>query len=207
MKQFNEDFKTKLFHQIEEIEGNSVVEIVAIIRRQSEKYHDVAMLWAVMASFAVFSCLMFINAEINPYVIYFATVIIYPIVYLLVGLVPFLMRLLINKKRKLKSVEIMSRALFQKGGIRFTKQKIGVLFFVSELEQIVRIEADRGVLEVIPADIFEKMQNDFQTIFKAANTADAFIEQLKATKDIFTKFLPPVENDINELPDNLQIDL
>ena len=51
------------------------------------------------------------------------------------------------------------------------------------------------------------MNARFQTIFEKDNPAKAVIEELQACKPLFNKYIPPIEDDINELPDDLEINL
>ncbi len=208
MKEFNEDFKTKLYQTIEDIENNSLVEVVSIIRQQSERYKDIGFLLAAIVTGLIFSILtVIISAEINPYLIYLITIVTFPASYFLLMLFPSFLMLFVSKSRKEKAVEIMGRAIFQKGGIRFTEQRIGVLFFVSYIEKSVLILADRGVIEAVPQEEFDKIQAQFDEIFNSQSISEDFLKVLSSTKEIFAQYIPPVENDINELPDDLKVDL
>lgn len=207
MKEFNEDFRTKLYQTIEDIENNSLVEVVSIIREKSEKYNDIGLKIASIVSALVFTVLFLIPVDINPYLIYVLTIVSFLGVLFLIMLIPPILRMFIPAKRTDKSVEIMGRAIFQKGGVRFTNERIGVLIFVSYLEQKAIVIADRGVEQSVPLEDLEKIQNQLNSIFVDNNPADNLLKILASTKDIFSKYIPPIENDINELPDNLKVDL
>lgn len=207
MNFFNEEFKNKLYETIEDIENNSLVEIVGIIRQQSDKYRDIGFLYASIATAILYSIFIFIPTQINPYFIYLSTIVFYLLIFYAVMGIPSLHRMLIPKNRRERSVEIFSRAIFQKGGIRFTEEKIGVLFFVSVFEKKVKIIADRGAEMSVPKEEWDKLISQFDKIFEDDQTSDNFLKILSSTKDIFAKYIPPVENDINELPDNLNVDL
>ncbi len=72
---------------------------------------------------------------------------------------------------------------------------------------MVYILPDRGAENAIPAEEWQNMNEDFQKIFKADNVADKLIVTLNKWQPVFAKYIPPVENDINELPDDMDIDL
>lgn len=207
MKEFNEKFKTKLYQTIEDIENKSLVEVVAIFRKRSAKYKDVKLLVSTLFSFLVFTVLMFINIEIFVYLIYLITIFSFVVSYLILMMFPKLLKLFIKGSRMERDVEIMARAIFQKGGIRFTEQRIGILVFVSYFEQKVMLLSDRGVVLSVPQDDLNNIEHQFREIFKSGDVADNFLKVLSSTKEIFSEFIPPVENDINELPDNLKIDI
>ncbi len=206
MNLFGEDFRTKLYETIEEIENNSLVEVVAIFRQQSNKYKDVGLLTSAIAAFLLYTILILIPIDINPYLIYVVTILMFVITYFLVMSLHGLLSILVKEQRKANAVEILGRAVFQKGGVRFTEEHIGVLFFVSMFEKKVLILADRGAEQAVPPEEWDKIQLQFDNIFNG-DIEENFLKALSATKDVFAKYIPPVEDDINELPDNLKVDL
>lgn len=207
MKRFNEEFKSKLYETIEDIENNSLVEIVAVVKAKSGNYRDVSLWFALVVMFLTSSFFMFSPIVFNPYFMYIFTFLAFIFAYLISELIKGLKRLFIKKSRLIRNTDIYTRAIFQKGGIRFTNEKIGVLIYVSLFERKVKILADRGAFTLVPNELWWQMKVDFNSIFKADNVADAFIEELKKTKAIFSEFILPVENDINELPDDLEVEL
>jgi putative membrane protein len=207
MKQFNSDFKSKLYEIIEAIENNSMAEIVVVIKAKSGAYRDVSLWSALGFMFLLTTFLMFSPVEFDVYHIYVFSFLSFLLSYFLFELIKPLKRFFINKKRLKKNTEINARAVFQKAGIRFTAEKIGVLIYVSLFEKNVKIIADRGAFTMIPGEYWSRFKNDFNSIFKTNNVSDAFLNELSKTKEVFAEYILPVENDINELPDDLEIDL
>lgn len=207
MKQFNQEFKTKLWDTIAEIENNSLVEVVVSIKPQSESYTDIAYLWGAISSFITFSLFMFLPTPFNDYLIYTGTIFAFFVGAFIALYIKPMQNLLLKKSRKERSVEIMGRALFQKGGIRHTNEKIGLLILVSLFEKMVYLVPDRGVETAIPTEIMEQMNIDFQDIFNKKDIPQALIDSLAKQKEHFNRYIPPIENDINELPDNMEIKL
>lgn len=205
MKQFNEDFKHKLIETVEDIENNSLVEIIAVVKAKSENYANIPVWVASVAMIISYTFLMFIHWEINVYLMYFISIFVFIGFYLLFENINMLKRVFVSKKRMLRATDIFSRAVFQKAGIRFTDQKIGILFFVSLFEKKVIVIPDRGALTAIPEDEWNLIIEDFRKIFSKKNSADEFISKLLKLKPIFNKYIPPIENDINELPDFIEI--
>jgi putative membrane protein len=207
MKRFNEDFKTRLYSTIKDIENNSLVEIVVLIKQQSGKYRDIALWAGVIFSFTLYTFFMFSPFSFDVFIIYAFTILSFFAVFSLFSASPIIESKFIKQKRKNKNVEIAGRAIFQKAGIRFTSERIGMLIYFSLFEQRVYILPDRGTKNAIPADDWAKMEKDFNSVFASQNIAEAILELLAKYKGIFTQFLPPIENDVNELPDNMDVDL
>lgn len=207
MKEFNQEFKTELYKTIEDIENNSLVEIVVIAKAKSENYRDVSLWFGFGFMFVIYSFFMFSHFEFDPFLIYFFSILSFPLGYFLHYLIDPLRRITIKKSRMKKNVEIASRAIFQKGGIYNTNEKIGILFYVSTFEKMIHILPDKGAETSIPAEEWEKIRASFDNIFNSQNPANQLIEELKKCKSIFNQYIPPIENDINELPDDLNVDL
>jgi len=207
MKQFDENFKQRLRTAVEDIEKNSLIEIVTIVRPRSESYRDVPLWWGVFFMFVTFTVMMFVPFVFGDYTFYAA--VLFSFFGGLIGSWLFIpmQRPFISKQRMEKNVEIMARAIFQKAGIRKTNAKIGTLIFVSVFEQKVCILPDDGAKMAVPQEDWDSLNLNLNSIFKAKNPADALIGQLKICKSIFSSYIPPIENDINELPDDLEVDL
>ncbi len=207
MKRFNKDFKMSLYKTIGDIENNSLVEVVTIIKAQSGNYRAVSLRAGIILLFVFYTFFMFSPFEFDVYLIYFFTIFSFLLGYAFFELILPVKRFFIKEKIFNKNVDIYGRAIFQKGGIRFTNDKIGVLIFLSLFEKKVKIIADRGAETSVPDEEWIKIKYGFQTIFDKSDIPSAFIEELKKCKIIFAKYIPPIENDINELPDDLEIEL
>ncbi len=207
MKRFDENFRSKLFDTIKKIEDSSLVEIVVIIKPASGKYRDVPVWSGVVFAILLYTFFMFSHIEFDVYLIYAFTILAFFLAWSIVAATNFIQKIFVKKSRKQTNVEIKARAIFQKGGIRFTQERIGVLFYVSLLEKMVFILPDRGAEHSIPDEEWKNMHSDFQTIFKADDIAAELLHKLDNWQPVFAKYIPPVENDINELPDDMEVNL
>lgn len=205
-KKSTDAFQTRLWESIQTIEQNSQVEVVVILRPRSESYRDVALLWGIASGWLCFTYLIFAPELFGDLTIYLAPQLAFAFGMLL-GRLPALTRLGVSKRRKQKSVETMARALFQKGGIGHTQRKIGVLIYGSRLEKTVYLLPDRGVETALPAEEWLALRTSFERIFKGGDAHENLLRELQAAKPVFQRYLPPLPNDINELPDDLDIDL
>ena len=101
----------------------------------------------------------------------------------------------------------MARAIFQKGGINHTRAKTGVLIYCSFLEQSVYILPDRGIEMAIPHEEWQSLRQEFNLIFADKKPTDALLNALLKTRLLFGRYLPARADNINELPNNLDIAL
>ncbi len=205
MKYFDSAFQANIQETIAELENQSLAEIVVVAKPRSGKYSSTPVWWGVIFSFIAFTFMTFTHLVVGYDVFYSATVLAFFVGMILPLAMKPLMILFISKSKQNRQVEIMARALFQKAGIRHTQDEIGVLFYISALEKQVFILPDRGAETEIPAEEWEKMQLNFDAIFDAVNPAKQFVSELQKAIPTFASYIPPVENDINELPDDLEV--
>lgn len=208
MKKFTHpDFQTQLSNVITDLEQASQIEVVVLIKQCSANYEDVPLGLGINLSVLTFSYLFLIDTDFDSYMVYFTTLTAFALGALLGLMLPFMKRILVRKSRKQHNVEIMARALFQKGGLHHTSAKIGTLIYISLLEKMVYIVADRGAQMAIPEAEWQKITKDLQGIFNTKNPAESLLIELVKCKDTFHRYIPALENNINELPNNLSIDL
>ncbi len=206
MKRYtSDDFKSRLTEVIDEIERNSQAEVVVIVRPNSGDYADVPMLAGIVSSFIALSLLMFLPQPFSDMTLYFGTVAAFLGFMVLLKFIPSLQRLLVSHGRLQRNTEIMARAIFQKAGIHHTRNKIGILFYVSLFEQTVRIIADKGAEQAVHQEDWEALHGRFQQIFYSDKPEQSLLECLKECVAIFHEHIPPVENDLQELPDQINI--
>lgn len=199
-------FKTQLCDAVQAIESQSQVELVVLIRSRSDNYHDLKLIWAALGALGLHSYAMFAPEFFADSSIYLA-----PIVGFALGLLfahlPAVLRLSIAPERRQKQVEIMARALFQKGGLAHTQAKIGILIYFSWLERSVYILPDRGAEQALPPELWQEIQAQLNRIYQHKAPEQAILTQLATLAPLFALYLPKSADDINELPDAMEIAL
>jgi len=205
MKFFNRDFQTRLYDTIAEIESESLIEIVVIVKAQSDRYADRPVWAGLIFSALVFTFLMFSHLVFGDFLFYVLTIVSFLVGYTLSMQIKSLFRKLVGKKRMEKAVEKAARATFQKGGLRHTERKVGTLIYCSLFEQKVYILPDRGAEESLPIEEWQKLSQKLNAIFAEPNPSESLLNVLAESKAVFNQFIPPVLNDINELPNNLEV--
>ena len=96
--------------------------------------------------------------------------------------------------------------MFYEAGIANTMAEMGVLIYLSLLEQRLELIADRGVLKAAPPlewneRLFELRQAGRRPQLKT------LIDALRAMGELLAKVLPPTGENPNELPDMPRFDL
>ena len=145
MKRFDDNFRTKLYEGVAEIENNSQAEAVVIIKKSSGRYTSYSFCAAAIICFVVFTFFMFAPIDFDAYFMYGCSVIVFGAALALFTFVPALQRLIVPKKVRRKNAEIYAREIFQKGMIYNTIEHTGFLIYCSVIEKEAVFMPDHGI--------------------------------------------------------------
>ncbi len=207
MSLFSSDFKKILVQEIQKIESVSGVEVIIVVARSSANYIYINLVAGVLFSFLVHTYTMFSDFEFSDETIYLSNIIAFLVGFFLF-LIPFLARFFIPKGTLHRNVEIYGRALFQKGKIYETQTRQGILIYLSNFEKKVLLLEDKNVTLRIPIHEMKILKKNFNLVFHPFShkkTAENFLLALEKLKDTCAKFIPITEDDVNELPDDMEI--
>lgn len=207
LKHLNANFRAEIGRAIAELERQSHAELVVVVKPQAGNYSQYPLAVGAALAFAALSYFRFSPDTFDDWMIYAGTIVAFVLGAVLVGGWPGLLRRLVGQKHLAKSTEILARAYFQKGGVHRTQDHIGVLIFVAVLERQVAVIADWGVESAMPPSELQNIRQGLSGIFQTKNPALALLAQLQALPAVFSQYVPQIEGDVNELPDQLDIDL
>jgi putative membrane protein len=205
-KKANEN-KLLLSNAIRNTEENTSAEIVAIVKAQSDQYFESILMVSIVVMFIVFTFLMFSPAVLGDYMFYTLSLAGFIIPAILLQTVNSLNRLFIPEKVMLRAVEIKARAIFQKAGISLTRKRIGLLIYCSIFEKRVYVLVDEGIKRSLPYSALEQLEVDFQKAIANKNPIQAIADEILRMKSILSLYIPKTPDDMNELPDDLDIEI
>lgn len=207
MSLFSDEFKKALVQEIQKIESVSGVELVIVVARSSANYIYINLIAGIVFSFLTHTYTMFSDFEFSDEVMYFSNIIAFLVGFVLF-FIPLLARFFIPKNVLYRNVEIYGRALFQKGKIYETQTRQGLLIYLSNFERRVLVLEDKNVALRIPIHEMKIIKNNLNSIFHPFSrnkTAENFLLELTKLKDVCAKFIPITKDDVNELPDDMEI--
>jgi len=204
MNKFDEAFEDKLEKTIEEIEEKTSVEIVVTITPSADSYVDTYLksglaLLAVMLLFLWYAPIDF-PPELVP--VDLAGSFILGVIA--VWLLPPLKRLLIWEKRKERYVNRAANAYFRENGLTRTIERTAFLLYISVLERKCKLIGDDGVMSAVPAGEWKEIEAKFQTELSKQMRPGTILELLPMVIEPFAKYLPPAEDNIDELSNRLR---
>ncbi|GAB5351260.1 TPM domain-containing protein [Qipengyuania sp. 483] len=221
MGYLNEKQHTIVSDAVAQAELTTSGEIVTVLADRSDGYTDVALWWAVGASFTAMSLFAMIPETVLSVVDSFAggwssewsqgqvlTVL------LLIGLVTFLLMLALQLWQPLKfklipgpvtADRVRDAAVrhFKVGAERRTHGRTGVLLYLSMREHRAEIVADEPIAEMVHAEIWGEAMADMLAEVSRGRLAEGLAAGVRDVGKVLAENFPRADDDENELPDRL----
>ncbi|MBI9032202.1 hypothetical protein JEZ13_09415 [bacterium] len=113
-------------------------------------------------------------------------------------------RLIIPKSVKEEKVKEKAELSFMEYGISNTRDRTGVLIFISNLEKRVLIIADKGIAEVYPHSSWQKQVDRIITGIKSNKFASELEKVIIEVGTVLSQNFPIKEDNTNELPNHVR---
>lgn len=216
IKLTKEDYE-KIKKSVEKAELKSSGEIATAFIKQSDTYALNELLFSVILTFVIFSISLFyfesVNdvlknffweySEYNAVMVYgFVTFLLIFIFYFVCN-IPVIDRLIVPKKVMNEKVKNRALRYFVESGVINTKDRTGILIFISLLEKRVELIADIGIAEKIKQEEWDNVVNLIVEGIKQGNWVDNLTKGIEICGNMLEKHFERAENDENELNDNI----
>ncbi len=93
--------------------------------------------------------------------------------------------------------------VFHRVGMARTRDRNGVLFFVSIRDRRLAVIGDSGIHAEVPADFWSSVIARVEARFAQGRFADGLIDGIELAGDALARHFPPRPDDVNELPDSI----
>jgi putative membrane protein len=180
-------------------ENHCDAEIIVVISDQSGPYDDVhckiGLLLAFIALFlVVFSPVPF--SELTGLIIVLAA-------YLAGSIVsrvwPELKCWYTKDERQTHQVENAASLVFVRQGVSLTRNRTGILIFLSLLEQKSTMICDVGITNKVSGEILGELSKELSRVGSLPDAEDNLIGFIRQLGEELKKYVPPVETNPNEL--------
>ena len=106
-----------------------------------------------------------------------------------------------------RGAEIRSVAerTFERLGMTRTKLRNGVLLFIATEDRRFVILGDSGIDEKVPAGFWDQIAAKLTIHFKNGEFTDGIVEAIQAAGERLKAFFPRAADDVNELPDEIDM--
>lgn len=113
---------------------------------------------------------------------------------------PGLTRALVPARALHAAVRARAEQSFLEQGVTETRDRSGVLLFLSEAERRVELLADRGIHERVGADVWQALVDDVVAAIRGGHAASGITRAVDAIGARLAQHFPPAPDDTNELP-------
>ena len=200
----NED-RSRIAEAVKKAEMKTSGEIVTVIAKKSSDYYFVPVLCSFFAAFII-PIIIFYTSNIMLALsvpMFVGGQALIAITIFLITNIRLIKTSLVPKKYKLTKTKEMANRQFFMQGLHLTKDKTGVLIFVSSSEKYIEIMGDDGISSVLPEDYWDDLVTQFIARMKKSEIAEGFISVINQVGDKLSEKFPRQDDDENERPDNL----
>src|SRR5437667_3878081 len=191
---------------VRDVEKATDAEVVIVVRGRSGSYRHADYLFGALLAFVGLLFVLFSPFDFHTYWVPFDVALLFAVGAFGSSKSDTIRRLLTTDGFRTKAARAGAAAMFYEAGIANTHAENGLLIYLSLLERMMEVIADRGILKAVPPLKWN------HTIFELKQVAhDPEPEKLvKAVHDlgrVLAEHLPPTGENPNELADGPRIKL
>lgn len=181
-------------------ELKSAGEIVVAHVRQSDDYDAERGLVAALAFMTVTFALQAFLPELTTLLAVGVSAVCAVLTWLVLGL-PGLRRQVVSEARRHDAARLRASQLFLQRGIHCTRDRTGVLIFISELERQVVMIGDSGINAQLADHGWQDWVQVITTAIRKDSAAQGVVNVVNALGEVLAQHFPRRSDDTNELPD------
>ena len=197
----NAQEKRRLAETIKEAESKTDAEVVTVLARQSDQYLYISTLWAAFLALLIAPLMQFLPWWLEYQQAFTLQWILFIVLAALFRWRPLTMWL-VPKRVKYWRAANLARRQFLEHELHSTKNRLGLLIFVSQAEHYVEILADRGLAEQITNEAWQEIVENFIREVKKGKTSEAFVHCVEKCGELLEEAAPATVIK-NELPNHL----
>lgn len=190
---------------VADVERNTSGEILPVVTRASSNYPRAEMLGSLALAFGVsLPAALLLHpylgwGDLWTFMSFFA--VWYIIWQQALQRIPAFKRLLIPQEEMEQAVEEASWVAFLEHGVHRTRDRTGVLIYVSLFERRVRILADDGIAAKVDNSAWETLVSSLVEAIRQGRTAQGLCATVKDCGTLVAGHFPRRADDVNELTD------
>lgn len=221
MVNFDDATRARIAAAVTAAEATTDAEIVPVVARESDRYHDVALHWIVLG---MLLALAIVAAAPEPFVaalerirggwdqglpigwLVSGLICLIALVFLILRLVttPLSVRMALTPGgTKARRVRRRAVLLFRTGIEMRTASRTGVLLYLSLAERRAEIVTDAAVLAKVPPEAWGHAMHALIDALRDDRAGDGMVAAIGQVGAVLAEHFPHTGDDPNELPDRL----
>lgn len=202
MQFLNDTEKEQLRAAIRAAEARTQGEIVTVIARASGDYFYYPTVWAALIAIVSPTLLLGLPVELAALGIVEMQLVLFVALMLLLRL-PRIKMLFVPRAVQRLHAARRAREQFFLHNLHTTRERSGVLLFVSVAERHVELLADAGIHARVPAGTWDAIVAAFTLRVRAGDVGEGFITAVNSVGAQLATHFPNTHANPNELPDHL----
>lgn len=206
MKFVTPELIEKVTQAVEKAESRTSGEIVPMIVKRSSMVgqvpYQLAVLWFIVV-LALYEWIPDIIFELFSYTTFWVIAIVGAGFFLWAGNLSFFQRLLTSQAYKTVGVFQRAQLEFYQIKMQETRDRTGILIFVSLMEHQCVVLADKGIAEKLPDETWQGVVQQVIDGIKRKDPAGGLIAAVHTCGELLAQHFPPRPDDKNELPNKL----
>ncbi|MEZ5840050.1 MAG: hypothetical protein R3D02_06375 [Hyphomicrobiales bacterium] len=201
MALFTPEQQDRIAAAVKAAEANTSGEIFTVIARASDDYRFIPVLWAALAALLVPMPLIFATS-LSVQVIYLAQLAVFctlAIVLSLPAVRPYAVPGPVQQRRAHRN----AIEQFLAHGLHTTRDRTGVLIFVSLAERYAEVVADEAINEKVDPAVWDEAVAALIDEIRAGRPTEGFIAAIGLCGAALAAHFPPRPDDDNELSDRI----
>ncbi len=200
----NDTDQLKIEDAVRQVELKTRGELVTVVTGASDDYDYIPYLWSALIALFGASLVFVLNFYENAQIIFIAQICGF-IILTYVLRIPAVKKRLVPKAVSRLRASRFAREQFFTQRVHETKERSGILIFVSVAEQYVEIIADKGINDKIEQSQWQKVVDQFVADVETQNVGNGFVTAINACGEKLATHFPIGPNDKNELPNRLVV--
>lgn len=219
MFKLNKDDMKKIGSAVKKAESKTSGEIATAIIKESYDYAIFELMFAVIIGFLYFVIMMFFVGNFEQllqgifwdysvhYLIMFygfSTFIIITLFYF-IGNISSIDRVIVPRNIRNRKVQERATRYFMESGVYNTKDRTGILIFISLMEHRVELLADSGINQKIDDKKWQNIVDNIIKGIKQKEITSHLVESIDECGELLAKHFPIQVDDENELADDIEL--
>lgn len=198
---FTDEERSRIADAIARAEAATSGEIVVVAAKASEGYRSFAVLWAALIALAVpLSFIFFTRWSLER--VYLIELLVF-LLLAIVGQWPVLRYWLVPGSIKRAAAHRRALAQFSAQNLYTTKNRTGVLIYVSFAEHFAEIVADQAIYEKVPQAEWSEIVAELTHHVGRGMPLDGFLKAISHCGAVLATHFPRRPTDHDELPNHL----
>ncbi len=197
---FDHTFGQRVKQAVARVEESSDAEVVVVVARASGSYADVDLAFGILLGLIALAVVLYSPVVFRPEPLLLEFVVLLFLGRWFCHRTPALRRLLTSRARRRKQVERAAKLAFMDFAVHATRERTGVLLYLSQLERTGCVLTDSGIDGRVPRAAWSELRLGLEGAVSLAGLEKALHDGLALLAERLPQHLPATGDNPDEIP-------